>query len=312
MEVRYITQTINGTVTVPIGGRYFRVLSTVNPITLEVGFNGQFKAKLENAVAGDAGRVKEGDHPFTALRITTGAAELVKIVVTDGEIFRDSQSADVSDRAGRLLGIATVGGPLDADNADGAAVLGANGLIAAASRLKGFNGATWDRIRSDDEGAGVGALRVIQFSDAIATAGNAFAGAASQPAGGAATFSEIELFNPAASGVFSYLDKIILGTDATVTGAVHVRSHNAQLATLDNNSINKNVGGAAPKCTISRAAPAGLNGSIVHLIDVPVQNNGVIEFSPPIRLPPGQGILGGRSDANTRIEVCFQWREKAA
>lgn len=110
MEARYINQVFASGVptVVPVGGRFFRVLGNVNPFVLEVGFGGQYAAKLEDAVTGDWGRCREGQDAFTSLRITAGGAETIKILITDGEIGRDSANLDVSDRAARLLGVADV------------------------------------------------------------------------------------------------------------------------------------------------------------------------------------------------------------
>jgi hypothetical protein len=110
MEIRPISQTfVAGVPTVvPVGGRYFRVTGNVNPFVLEVGRDGQYVATIPDAIAGDRGECRAGEPDFDSLRITTTGTELVKILVTDGTITRDSQNSDVSDRAGRLLGIASI------------------------------------------------------------------------------------------------------------------------------------------------------------------------------------------------------------
>jgi hypothetical protein len=130
MEIVTINETWNGAKTIPIGGRYFRLLSTVNSVDVEIGIGGQLAARLIAVSAGAWVKIPENRRPFTEIKITTGANENVKAVVSDGEVGYDLAGADVTDRAGRQLGTLSGAAHTPASKVAGAAssqMLAANG-----------------------------------------------------------------------------------------------------------------------------------------------------------------------------------------
>lgn len=74
---------------VTLAGRYFRLLETVNPVTVRLGSGGKAYETLENVEAGAWSRLKAGDRDFDIITITTTTAESVKFVITDGEAGYD-------------------------------------------------------------------------------------------------------------------------------------------------------------------------------------------------------------------------------
>ena len=89
MQITTIEQTFLGAKNFPIGGRYFRLLETVNPVDVELGRGSKFTEKLEGVEAGAWASLKGDERGFTHVRITTPTNEAVKFVVTDGEAGYD-------------------------------------------------------------------------------------------------------------------------------------------------------------------------------------------------------------------------------
>lgn len=89
MRITTIEETFQGAKIFPVGGRYLRLLETVNPIDVALGIGSKFTETLEGVEAGAWARLKEGLQEFTHVRITTPTLEAVKFVVTDGEAGYD-------------------------------------------------------------------------------------------------------------------------------------------------------------------------------------------------------------------------------
>lgn len=100
----------------PIAGHYLEIIQNVNPLSI-VGYaaDGRVLFREDNVAAGfyidrrgfvlgPDGRIAAPD-PFVRFEITTQGAENVTFFVTDATGGNKSVSADVSDRAARLLGI---------------------------------------------------------------------------------------------------------------------------------------------------------------------------------------------------------------
>lgn len=112
MNARKLTQTFNGTVEWSIAGGYFKLLSTVNPVDVELLNSG---VSVANALAVEGGFYMR--IPFTTVRITTSANEAVSFLAAPDEGGSDrftgtfslaaGQVIDVTDRAARLLGALT-------------------------------------------------------------------------------------------------------------------------------------------------------------------------------------------------------------
>ncbi len=85
-----VTETINGRKEFQITGRFFRLLSTVNPVDVRLHTAGPTSLALQ---------VEKGFYsrePFDKISITTGASESVKFVVADDEAGYDRSFTTVS------------------------------------------------------------------------------------------------------------------------------------------------------------------------------------------------------------------------
>jgi hypothetical protein len=101
-------ETFSGRREFPIAGHYFELLSTVSVVDLE--FFDSDGRMIANELQVEEGYFvdRRGVRPFARFAIVTGASEAVKFLVTDGFSGQRSALADVTDRAARLLGIATI------------------------------------------------------------------------------------------------------------------------------------------------------------------------------------------------------------
>lgn len=82
----------------PIVGHYFKLLNTVNNVDVKLfGQNGEVLAS-ELAISAGYWVSRRGLAPFVRIEITTGAAESVKFLVTDGESGSDQASRQWYDR----------------------------------------------------------------------------------------------------------------------------------------------------------------------------------------------------------------------
>ena len=86
-------QTLNGLSRIGISGKYFRLLSTVNPV--DVSFY-RGASKVDVALQMEAGFWAEFDSTFDAVEITTGAAESVKFIVGNTRAGYDRMAGTVS------------------------------------------------------------------------------------------------------------------------------------------------------------------------------------------------------------------------
>lgn len=110
------TETFNGPREVKRTGHYFELVTSVNPVCVEFygpgdvllekwgDVNPVSGAIIDGAVSGDY-HDRRGVGAFERVMIYTGANESVTWKITDGISSTRSVSADISDRAGRLLGI---------------------------------------------------------------------------------------------------------------------------------------------------------------------------------------------------------------
>lgn len=194
-----------------------------------------------------------------------------------------------------------------ADNADAQTPVGATGILPALARIEAFNGATFDRARSENEGAGLGALRVIRFSDAIVRAGSAFVQTFTQPAVSGQN-PHGELFNPLGSGVFLYVDYVEIQPSVAVFEA-QIAPNSAALITAVGAGVNKNIGSPGSKGLVSMQTAAGLLGSPFAVIYVNTTQVSTVKFDPLIRLGPGSALMIQGTVTNQLLKANFHWRE---
>lgn len=142
------TQTFNGEVEWQFDGGYFKLIATVNPVDIELWYQGRQSFTADQVSAGFYQREQ-----FDKIKITTGALEAVTFLF----------APDEGGTAGDVV-IVTLPSPLNlaiADNADGQAAVGAAGILPVLARGEAWNGASFDRLRADNIG-GAGALRVTE------------------------------------------------------------------------------------------------------------------------------------------------------
>lgn len=126
------TQTITGRTEWQIAGGYYKLIASSAAVALELWRNGRRVLYAPQATTGFYQFIA-----FDKIVITPGGSTTITFLAAPGEGGNDSIASN-----------AQITGPLDGDNVDAGAALGANGLVAVAARLKGYNGATFDRLRS--------------------------------------------------------------------------------------------------------------------------------------------------------------------
>jgi len=291
----FISQTFAVRTEFYVDGAYFKLLTSAAGSQVELYLQGQ---PILVAPAAKAGFYQRTD--FDRVVITPSVNQLVEFLAAPDQGGSDAFTAN-----------SVITSPLDADNADAAAALGANGLVAVAARLKAFNGATFDRLRSTDDGAGAGALRVSRFGDEIAKANGAFIGCV-QPGPVAAAQSQAQIINPVGSGILVYVDRIDY-SDGNGASQCIVSLSNVALATDQGTWPSKNLGGAASKAHLRTATSgAGAPVTVVQRVNTPLNQNIALMYDPPLRLVEGQSVVITDGTVNELINVTFQWREKAA
>lgn len=123
----------------------------------------------------------------------------------------------------------------------------------------------------------------------------------------AANFSEVQLFNPAASGVTA----IVACAIATVgtLGITQLRTHNAALATDVMAGINLRSGAPPGQCHVRSTNVAAADGTIVLQVSLlantpyPFHHNWIAE------LGEDEGVLVTTGAVNVRVIVSYLWIE---
>ncbi len=127
----FISQTFSVRTEFQVDGSYFKLLTSAAGSQVELYSGG---VQILVAPAAKSGFYQRVD--FDRVVITPSVNQLVEFLAAPDQGGSDAFTAN-----------SAITSPLDSDNADGAALLGANGLVAIASRLKAFNGTTYDRLR---------------------------------------------------------------------------------------------------------------------------------------------------------------------
>lgn len=291
------SQTFDGLVEWGVGGGYFKILTAASACRVELFRGGNLVLLAPSVRAGFYQRVA-----FDKVRITNSGSQAIEFLTAPDEGGSDAFTAN-----------SVITSPLDADNADAKAALGAAGLVATLGRLLGYNGATWDRLRADNEGAGVGALRVARFGDAITRAATAFLGYGFQGLS-AGNFAAVQLKNPAASGKLVYVDRIS-GAGGGVAGKMGLYRHDVDLATAIGAAANKDLGGAASSALLKKITGAALVGTVIaeRRVDANGASGGYeFVFNPPLRLGEGEGLVVQLNTVSSDVDAAFEFREYAA
>lgn len=137
-------------------------------------------------------------------------------------------------------------------------------------------------------------------------AGRAFSEGAGLAAS-AGNFSEIQLINPAGSGITVIVFKALVGQG--VAGNVSITNHNVNLATDVGAGRNLLIGGAAGAAHVRTAQPAAQDGSRLARVRMAAD-----EFVPLLsdwsyELGVGEGIIIMPDTVNTILAATYFWIE---
>lgn len=127
-------------------------------------------------------------------------------------------------------------------------------------------------------------------------------------AGGAGTFNEIQILNPARSGIL-VIPELVLAGSATAQ-LLQVRTHDTALATaLAATALSfrdRRIAGE-PVAELRTAAPAVIDGTLIINFNVAagVAQNVPMDFI----LLPGMGLLLNAGSSNTTLTGTWYWRE---
>lgn len=274
-------ETFNGQREFPITARYFELLATVNPV--DVLILDQAGTVLADDRAVEAGYWHErqenrGLQPFARIIITTGGAEAVKFLTSDGT-SGNRKAADVIDRAARLLGI----------------VYGSLGQLAQVL----VNAVNYLRVQVQGHG------------DAETDAGAAFVWYGSQAAV-AAEYSHCQLMNAAGSGKKVYVDRVEVAFDAGAVSLVSAALYNTAMTTAGAAGINRLSGGAAASALFRSQANGTVLGTLIGTRQVLAGEHATFTFEPPIRLDAGKGLSVNGGTLNKLVYAAFHGREYVA
>lgn len=248
---------------VEVGGEFFLLDSCpLGGVSVEFFGAGNLvrDTRIESGIEGVYARLADG---FSSMRVTSAAPQTVAFYVARGQVGvnRFSGNLDVTDRAARLLGVASI----DPNSA----------------RHFLFGD---DEVNGDEAFVAYGSITAL-----------------------AANFSQVQVWNPAASGKFGYVDKITPQPGAAALFTI--RQHNAALANAGN-VYNKRLFAAAGAILCRNVQAAAAVGT--QLMVVANQNGMQIELKPPIRLDPGTGVVVTTADVNIAVDIAMEFRERAA
>ena len=119
--------------------------------------------------------------------------------------------------------------------------------------------------------------------------------------------SEIQLFNPAGSGITTIVHRFF--ASPSPAQVVNLRQFNTGLATLVGTGFNLNVGGAAAVSEIRTANPAAASGTFWAPIPLDSVTELLIVQEWHAMLGAGEGILLSTDVANVALRVRFEWIE---
>jgi hypothetical protein len=120
-------------------------------------------------------------------------------------------------------------------------------------------------------------------------------------------FSEVQLFNPVASGITLAVKAINFGS--ATAGSINIRSYNTALATLVGTGFNLQSGGTAALGEIRTATPVAEDGTFIGPIPAGAGAAVPVDLGWFIELGAGEGVLCNHGTANTGITIFYLWRE---
>lgn len=150
---------------------------------------------------------------------------------------------------------------------------------------------------------------VSQFGDTWTDNSRAFIGSEVQVLS-AGNKSSVQLFNPVASGVNVYIDRIT--AQVTTASIIELHRYDTALATLSAQFLNKQAGAGAGGGVIRKTNVGAVSlGTIVGQWDVAGVTN--VELlnarAAPVKLVPGSGIHVSHQGTGNDVIATFEWRE---
>lgn len=128
-------------------------------------------------------------------------------------------------------------------------------------------------------------------------------------AAAAGALGEVQLFNPAASGITVIVRRATSG--ALAADRHQVRQYDTALGTLVGTGFNLLSGGAAAAAVIRTATPAAADGTLISEMRLPADALGDILDDWSWELGAGEGVLIVGTTANQVIDVTYFWIEVA-
>lgn len=122
----------------------------------------------------------------------------------------------------------------------------------------------------------------------------------------AANFTHIELWNSLTSGVNAFIQSIVFSS--TVNGKVYFREHTAALAVGYANSRSKKLGAnVGLAIQVENNATYLGNGQPLLVMDTLAGHRTQLEFSDPIMLSPGNGLIVHHGALNCDLSATFDF-----
>jgi hypothetical protein len=119
-------------------------------------------------------------------------------------------------------------------------------------------------------------------------------------------YSHAQLFNPAGSGVVSYVDALIVGSGAA--DIISVVEYDVALTTADQAGFRDRRIAGAPACTCRRATNVAQLGTDRALIDVPASEGILIPWTGVLK--EGQGLAVHSETVNQSLRLIVYWAER--
>lgn len=213
--------------------------------------------------------------------VTPSGQGATKVVLVPGQAFRVSDAGP------------TPSGWVLSNNAGGATI---NGTVVVGDG------------RIDDPTIN-GTVQIVDGSKARTLSNNAYAAYVLQNAA-AAVYAQIQLWNPATSGVRLVVESIS-NMLSTANGNAFVVSSVAQLATIYEQGQPKLLGGTASVASVCAGTTAAAPG-VPELMSFAITGNQPQSFTPnePIVVPPGYGLLLWGNVVNNSLSAIFEWYEE--
>lgn len=138
--------------------------------------------------------------------------------------------------------------------------------------------------------------------------GGAAYSARSKQAAVAAAVSEVQLFNPAASGIMAFIEDIEIWTP---TGAeIQLTDFSTELGAAGGTPINCTNGNGTPAGALARIGTnATVQGNVMYGLFVPANTRIVIDGRYRFALNPGKGLTVAHTTVNIDLTVSFRWVE---